>query len=183
MNEYAKEVRRKDRQQSDLSFLKDLLQNSISCSIAIERDGYPLNHVAFFVYHEPNHEIVFHYSKHGFAGAEITTGKKACISIYKYGKLYTAEHAVDFGCEYQSAILYGTIEVISNEEERLRAMDIFFQKFFAHIPTNTYENFTSRDAKTIEVARIKIADWFGKEHRVPDLAISSFYPSIDAMMK
>ena len=130
MDEYSKHVRRKDRQETDPFFLKKLLHDAVSCSIAIERDGYPLNHVAFFVFDEAAHEIIFHFSKHGFAGQEIIDGKKASISVYKYGKLYTAKRAVDFGCEYQSAIVYGTVEILKEEEQRLRAMDLFFLIFF-----------------------------------------------------
>ena len=183
MDEYSKHVRRKDRQETDPFFLKKLLHDSVSCSIAIERDGYPLNHVAFFVFDEAAHEIIFHFSKHGFAGQEIIDGKKASISVYKYGKLYTAKRAVDFGCEYQSAIVYGTVEILKDEEQRLSAMDLFFQKFFSGIPKASYDGFTSQDAKPIHVAKIRIEDWFGKEHLVPALALSSFYPASDPMIK
>jgi nitroimidazol reductase NimA-like FMN-containing flavoprotein (pyridoxamine 5'-phosphate oxidase superfamily) len=175
MNNYSQQVRRKDRQENDPEFLKTLLHNSASCSIAIQREGYPLNHIAFFAYDEPDHEIIFHFSRHGFAGEEIADGKKACIAVYKYGKLYTAERAVDFGCEYQSAIIYGTIRILKEEEERMPAMRIFFQKFFSHIPAGDYADFTTTEAKPIHVARVKIEDWFGKEHLVPAKALSSFY--------
>jgi uncharacterized protein len=183
LDKYSKHVRRKDRQETDPFFLKKLLHDSVSCSIAIERDGYPLNHVAFFVYDEAAHEIIFHFSRHGFAGEEIIDGKKASISVYKYGKLYTAKRAVDFGCEYQSAILYGTVEILKDEEQRLHAMDLFFQKFFSGIPKGSYDDFTSQDAKPIHVAKIRIEDWFGKEHLLPDLALSSFYPAPDPVIK
>jgi nitroimidazol reductase NimA-like FMN-containing flavoprotein (pyridoxamine 5'-phosphate oxidase superfamily) len=177
VDEYARHVRRKDRQESSPSFLKKLLHDSVSCSIAIERAGYPINHVAFFLYNEAANEIIFNFSKHGFAGKEITDGKKATISVYKYGKLYTAKRAVDFGCEYQSAILYGTIKILKEDDERLQAMDMFFQKFFSGIPKGSYDSFTLRDAGPIHVAKIGIEDWLGKEHLVPPLALSSFYPA------
>lgn len=175
MNNYADQVRRKDREKTEPRFLRDLLYKSPSCSIAIQREGYPLNHVAFFAYDEPGHEIIFHFSKHGFAGQEIIDGKKASISVYKYGKLYTAERAVDFGCEYQSVIIYGTIRVLDRDDERMQAMRIFFDKFFAHTPKDAYADFTVNDARPIHVARVKIEDWFGKEHRVPPQARTSFY--------
>jgi len=183
VDEYSKHVRRKDRQETDPFFLKELLHDSVSCSIAIEKDGYPLNHVAFFVFDEAAHEIIFHFSKHGFAGQEIIDGKKASLSVYKYGKLYTAKRAVDFGCEYQSAIIYGTVEILKDEEQRLRAMDLFFQKFFSGIPNESYDGFTSQDANPIHVAKIRIEDWFGKEHLVPALALSSFYPALSPVIK
>jgi nitroimidazol reductase NimA-like FMN-containing flavoprotein (pyridoxamine 5'-phosphate oxidase superfamily) len=183
LENYSKEVRRKDRQQADPAFLKDLLNGSVSCTIAIERDGYPLNHVAFFAYDETNHEIVFHFSKHGFASEEITNDKKVCISVYKYGKLYTAKRAVDFGCEYQSVIIYGTLRILVDQTERMKAMALFFDKFFKQVAQDRYDSFTDQDAKPIHVARIKIDDWFGKEHRVPPFANDSFYPAQNAIIK
>ena len=183
MEDYAKHVRRKDRQESDPAFLRDLLHNSVSCSIAVERDGYPLNHVAFFVYDEPANEIIFHFSKHGFAGDEIVEGRKVCVSVHKYGKLYTAKRAVDFGCEYQSIIIYGTIHVLTDESERLNGMKVFFEKFFSNVPAGSYDNFTTQDAKPIHVAKIKIENWFGKQHLVPEIAIDAFYPAVDPVIK
>lgn len=174
MSEYADHVRRKDRQKQDLSFLHDLLRNSVSCSIAVEKTGFPFVHVAFFVFDETENEIVFHFSKHGYAGEEIIDGKKAAISVYKYGKLYTAEKAVDFGCEYQSVILYGKISIVTDENERMRAMQQFFLKFFGHVQEQ-YEPFTPTQAKPIHVAKMKISEWFGKEHLVPAFAKDSFY--------
>lgn len=182
MSDYPNNVRRKDRQETEVEFLKELLHNAVSCSIAIEKEGFPLIHVAFFIYDESSHEIIFHFSKHGFGGQEIAMGKKACVSIYKYGKLYTAQKAVDFGCEYQSVIIYGNIRIIEDEQERLGAMEVFFNKFFNHIPKNEYEAFTSAQAKPIHVAKIKIDQWFGKEHRVPEKALASFYPAINPIM-
>ncbi len=179
MKEYPKEVRRKDRQQADPSFLKALLNSSVSCTIAIESDGYPHNHVAFFSYDEPADEIVFHFSKHGVAAKEITDGKKVCVSVHKYGKLYTAKRAVDFGCEYQSVIIYGTIRILKEEKDRMAAMALFFNKFFKSVPAENYEPFTEQDAKPVHVARITIEKWFGKEHRVPTLALDSFLPSME----
>lgn len=182
MSNYSRQVRRKDRQKTDPQFLIDLLRKAASCSIAVERDGYPLNHVAFFVYDEQNHEIIFHFSKHGFAGDEITNGKKVSVSVYRYGKLYTADRAVDFGCEYQSIIIYGTIRVLDNEDERMEAMRIFFDKFFPTTPKDSYTDFTPDDTKPIHVVRVKIEDWFAKEHLVPEKAKSSFYYPVNPVI-
>ncbi len=154
--------------------MHELLINSASCTIAVEKDGFPFLHVAFFAFDKEANEIIFHFSKHGYAGEQITDGKKATISVYKYGKLYTAEKAVDFGCEYQSIILYGNIEIVTDETERLAAMQKFFLKFFGHVD-EAYEAFTSAQAKPIHVARFTIADWFGKEHLLPEFAKQRFY--------
>jgi nitroimidazol reductase NimA-like FMN-containing flavoprotein (pyridoxamine 5'-phosphate oxidase superfamily) len=182
MNDYSKKVRRTDRQEAEEEFLTDLLNESVSCSIAIEKEGFPMMHVAFFVYDELTREIIFHFSKHGYAGEEITDGKKVCVSVYKYGKLYTAAKAVDFGCEYQSVIIYGKIRIVTDEAERMDAMQVFFDKFFAHIPKDTFEQMTSVQAKPIYVAKIKIEDWFGKQHLTPEAALDAFYYPVSPLI-
>ncbi len=63
----------------------------------------------------------------------------------------------------------GRLKFLQTEEERIHAMDLFFQKFFSGIPKDSYDDFTTQDAKPIHVAKIKIEDWFGKEHLVPAL--------------
>nr|WP_295933150.1 pyridoxamine 5'-phosphate oxidase family protein [uncultured Dyadobacter sp.] len=183
MKDYPQSVRRKDRQESEVTFLHEILDNAVSCSIAIEKDGYPLVHVAFYHFDAEHNDIVFHFSKHGYAGEEITDGKKVSVSVYKYGRLYTASRAVDFGCEYQSVIIYGKIRIITSEEERMQAMSGFFDRFFGHIPKEHYEAFTSAQSKPIHVAKIRIDQWFGKEHLLPAIATDAFFPPFPSVLQ
>lgn len=183
MKDYPQTVRRKDRQETDIAFLHEVLTNSVSCSIAIEKEGYPLIHVAFYHFDEANNDIVFHFSKHGHAGEEITDGKKVSVSVYKYGRLYAAPKAVDFGCEYQSVIMYGKIRIIGSEEERMQAMSDFFDRYFHQIPKDQFEAFTTAQSKPIHVAKIRIEQWFGKEYAVPAIATDAFFPDFPALME
>jgi len=173
-------LRRTDRQEADTTFLHSMLNNAISCSVAIPTGDYPLIHATFFIYDQVNDEVIFHFSKYGFGGQEIANEKKVAISIYKYGKLYTADNAVDFGCEYQSIVIYGKIRIVGEEAEKMHAMKIFFDKFFSHIPKDSYKDFTVTEANPIHVVKVKIDHWFGKQHLVPEKAITSFYPAFKA---
>jgi nitroimidazol reductase NimA-like FMN-containing flavoprotein (pyridoxamine 5'-phosphate oxidase superfamily) len=175
MEQYTTEVRRKDRQEKDVSFLKRILEENLSCTISVERSGQPLLHTAFFAYNESTHSITFHFSKHGWAGKEMTGDKKATVSIYKTGKLYTAPKAVDFGCEYESVIIYGQLRIINDEAEKTHTLNLLFQKSFAHVPKDSYQHFTPNEAKQINVGSIHIDNWVGKAHYVPGFAIDSFY--------
>ncbi len=175
MNEYAKDVRRKDRQIKDDTFLTEMLHESLACSIAIEREGHPLLHTAFYAYDAAGEAVTFHFSKHGWAGNEITTGKKATISMYKYGKLYTAQKAVDFGSEYKSVMIYGKVRLITDDDEKRQTLELLFQKFFSGVAADSYKPFTLQEAGQINVASVKIDDWTGKAHLKPASAIDSFY--------
>lgn len=177
MNPKLNKIRRSDRQETDKAFLIDLLENSISCSIAVETGDYPLIHVAFFAYDNEQDDIVFHFSKYGYAGEQLLDGKKVTVSLYKYGKLYTASKAVDFGCEYMSAIIRSHLRIIEDEGERMKAMQLFFNKFFVDIQKSDYTEFTTTEMNPVMVARIKVENWLGKQHRVPETkAKKSFYP-------
>lgn len=175
MDDKKHTVRRKDREKPDDAFLKQMLINTASCSIAVvDQNGDPTNHIAFFVYDEPNNEIIVHMSRHGYFGSHIFDQKKVCVAIFKTGELYTAKEAADFGCEYQSVIVYGKAVIVEDQKEEIRLMKLFFDKFFAHIPKSEFEDFPPVKLKPIFIIRIKIESWFGKEHRVPEHAVSSF---------
>ena len=182
MNKQFDKVRRADRQETETGFLYGILSDTLTCSVAVSTPTHPLLHSTFFAFDHLTQEIIFHFSKYGFAGEQILDGREVTISGYKYGKLYTAEKAVDFGGEYQSVIVYGKIRIISEEQEKLKAMEFFFDRFFPHIPKSDYKNFTPSEANPISVAKVKIDKWFGKEHRVPDKATSAFYSSISPML-
>lgn len=175
-------VRRTDRQETDSTFLYKILESSISCTIAVATEEYPLIQATFFAFDKTNNEVVFHFSKYGFSGQEIIPDKNITISVYKYGKLYTAEKAVDFGGEYQSVIIYGKIRIVDNETEKMQAMQLFFDKFFRHIPQSEYKPFTVTEANPIHVIKVKIDKWIGKQHLLPPTAILSFYPEVSPVI-
>lgn len=175
MEEYVTTVRRKDRQEKDETFLKKMLETTMACTLSVEREGQPMLHTAFFAYDEMTNAITFHFSKHGWAGNELTDGKKITISIYKTGKLYTAAKAVDFGGEYESIIIYGRLKIATDPDEKMRTLDSLFQRFFSKIPTDTYIAFTLDEAKQIHVGNVQIDEWVGKAHAVPHVAIDSFW--------
>jgi nitroimidazol reductase NimA-like FMN-containing flavoprotein (pyridoxamine 5'-phosphate oxidase superfamily) len=176
MEKQFDKIRRTDRQETDSAFLYQLLENSTSCTVAVATAEYPLVQATFFAFDKMNNEVIFHFSKYGFSGQEIMTGKNITISVYKSGKLYTAEKAVDFGGEYQSVIIYRKIRVVDHETEKMQAMQIFFDKYFADIPASDYKPFTVTEANPIHVVKVKIKKWIGKQHILPPSAIQSFYP-------
>lgn len=183
MEKQFDKIRRTDRQETDPQFLHDLLANSMSCSVAVSTGDFPLIHSTFFVYDNVKDEVIFHFSKYGFGGQEIQNGKKVAISVYKYGKLYTAEKAVDFGCEYQSIIMYGQIRIVESDEEKMAAMKMFFNKFFSHIPQRDYKETTLSEINPIYVIKVKIDKWFGKQHLVPEKALTSFYAELKPVIE
>jgi nitroimidazol reductase NimA-like FMN-containing flavoprotein (pyridoxamine 5'-phosphate oxidase superfamily) len=178
MSSKADTVRRKDRQETDSSFLHLLLENSTSCTVAASTTDHPFIHATFFVYDKEHDEINFHFSKYGFGGEVIQNDTKVSISVYQSGKFYTAAKAVDFGCEYQSVIIYGKIRIVEDDTERMSAMKMFFDKFFKHIPKSAYNDVALTEINPVYVVKVKIEKWFGKQHRVPDTALSAFYPDV-----
>jgi uncharacterized protein len=108
----------------------------------------------------------------------IQNDTKVSISVYQSGKLYTAEKAVDFGSEYQSVVIYGKIRIVTDDTEKMSAMKMFFDKFFRHIPKSEYKDVALTEISPVHVVKVKIEKWFGKQHRVPEKAVSSFYPEL-----
>ena len=176
-------VRRTDRQKEELDFMHALLENTVSCTVAVNTDENPLIHSTFFDFDKENNEIMFHFSKYGHGGNEMVNDKPISISVYKYGKLYTSERAVNFGGEYQSVIIYGKIRIVDEQEEKMNAMKRFFNKFFSHISDSAYKEATVTEANPIHVVKVKIDKWFGKQHLVPETALSSFYSDFNPLIE
>ncbi len=174
MSKHEIKIRRKDREKGDVGFFRMMVTHCPSCSIAYVDSEVPANHVAFFVYDENSNEIIFHLSKHGYGGSALTGGKTVCISLYKFGDLYTAAKAVDFGSEYQSVVIYGIAQIEESESEKMRLMKIFFEKFFPKFNGHSFSDFTTVDIKPIYVVRVKVDKWFAKQHRTPEYAMSHF---------
>ena len=174
-------VRRTDRQKEETDFMYSLLENTASCTVAVNTSDFPLVHSTFFDFDKANNEIMFHFSKYGHGGNEMVNEKPIAISVYKYGKLYTSEKAVNFGGEYQSIIVYGKIRIVEGEE-KMEAMKSFFDKFFPDYPTTDYKEATVTEANPIHVVKVKIDKWFGKQHLVPETALSSFYSDFNPLI-
>ncbi len=175
-------IRRSDRQESDINYLLHVLETSMTCTIAISSEDYPWIHSTFFVFDKENQDIVFHFSKYGYGGQQIQNDKKISISIFKYGKLYAADKAVDFGGEYQSIIVYGKVRIIENETEKMDAMKLFFNKYFGNVSNSNYKSFTPLEAHPIYVIKVKIEEWFGKQHLVPEKANEAYYSELGSMI-
>jgi uncharacterized protein len=182
MSSYLKSVRRTDRQRSEVDFFHRMMSETMACTISINTEDYPISHLAFFAYEAETNSVSFHFSKHGQAGQFMTDGKKVCISVFKCGKLYTGKSALDFGSEYQSIIIYGTIRIITDENERMKTMHALFEKFFANIPKDSFKSFSHKDTEPLTIVHVSIEDWFGKEHLVPENATDSFYHSISPLI-
>jgi nitroimidazol reductase NimA-like FMN-containing flavoprotein (pyridoxamine 5'-phosphate oxidase superfamily) len=178
MSSYSKNIRRKDRAQSELDFFKRMMVETLACTISVGTDDYPLTHVAFFAYDDSSHSISFHFSRHGQAGNAFTDGRKVCISVYKCGKLYTGKTALDFGSEYQSIIVYGTVKMLTEEKDRMKEMRALFDKCFRDVPKDSYKDFSHKDTDPLNIVQVRIDDWLGKEHLLPETATGSFYHPI-----
>jgi len=168
MAEYNK-VRRTDREVKDVTFYKNMLKHSASCSIALtDVNGNPYVNSNFFLYNGEENAFYFHTAGRGNTRNIIEHNNNVCISVSQMGRLYPAKSAPDFGVEYYSVTIFGNAAIVTDESLLLWFFNGFLQKYFPHIPSTEYAPPAIEYARRATIYKVTINDWTAKKHEVAD---------------
>jgi nitroimidazol reductase NimA-like FMN-containing flavoprotein (pyridoxamine 5'-phosphate oxidase superfamily) len=166
MAEYFK-VRRKDREVNEEAFYKEMLAGSASCAIGLaDSKGNPYVNSNYFLYDATADVIYFHTAGNGYTRSIIEQNNNICISISKTGRLYPAKKAIDFGTEYYSVTVFGTVEIVEDEKDIITFFTNFLQKYFPHIKQTEYQAPTIQEARRAAVYKVTITNRTAKMHVV-----------------
>jgi nitroimidazol reductase NimA-like FMN-containing flavoprotein (pyridoxamine 5'-phosphate oxidase superfamily) len=168
MNNQAKSInqpRRKDRAKDD-AWIKALLKRVPFGMIATECDGQPFVKPTLFVYAEDQNAIYIHGALEGRMYANIECNPRVSFCIAEMGRLLPADTAMEVGVEYASAVVFGTIEVLTDDNEAQLALQMLLDRFFPHLKAGVdYRGILPEEVNQTAVYRVKIDSWSGKEDR------------------
>lgn len=169
------EMRRKDRAQ-DEAWINEYLNNSPFAAIATLHGEQPFINQNIFVFDEENNCIYFHTAKEGRARYNIEQHTKVCLSTGEMGRLLPAEVALEFSVEYKSVVVFGTVEIIEDEEKTKYALQLLMDKYFPHLkPGKDYREIIPEELKRTSVFRISIEHLSGKEKKVDENFPGAFF--------
>lgn len=162
------EMRRKDRAK-DEEWIKEYLTISPFAAIATLHGDQPFINQNIFVYDEENNCIYFHTAKEGRARYNIERHTKVCLSVGEMGRLLPAKVALEFSVEYKSVIVFGTAEIIEDEEKAKYALQKLMDKYFPQFnPGKDYREIIPDELKRTSVFKITIEQMSGKEKKVDE---------------
>lgn len=172
------EMRRKDRAKDD-KWIKEFLNAAPFAAISTLHGGQPFINNNIFVYDEDENCIYFHTSKEGRLRYSITENTKVCLSAAEMGRLLPADVALEFSVEYKSVIVFGSVEIIEEEEKAKAALQKLMDKYFPnHKPGKDYREIIPEEIKRTSVYKIIIESMSGKEKKVEEDFPGAFVYSV-----
>ena len=84
------------------------------------------------------------------------------------GRLLPAMYARNFSVEYSGVIAYGSVEILTDETECGRVLQLLLDKYAPHLrPDLHYRPITPAEIAQTSVYRIRIERWSGKRKVAP----------------
>ncbi len=168
-------MRKSERAQDD-DWIRAFLNNAPFGSLATQSQGQPFIHVKNIVYDEASHAIYFHGARTGRGPSNLAEDGRVCLSVSEMGRLRTDEVALEFGVEYASVIVFGKASLLTDDEEKLRGLQMLMDKYFPHLrPGEHYRPITEDELKRTAVYRIDIDEWSGKQEKADDDETGAFF--------
>ena len=163
------DVRRKDRQMTDETWIKTMLRECATCTLATVADGQPFINMNLYAYDEIAHIIYMHTARVGRTHDNIAHDERVCFSVSEMGRLLPADTALEMSVEYASVIVFGRAANVDDPNEARHALQLLLDKYFAHLHSGAdYRPITDEELARTAVYRITIDDWSAKRKRVAD---------------
>ena len=168
-NKGLTEMRRKDRQVTDEAWMKALLHRGAFGTLGTCRDGQPFLNTNNYVYDEPGHAIYFHRAKTGRTSENLAHNPRVCYTVSEMGRILPSDKAIDFGVEFRSVVIFGTAELVEDEGEKARVLQMLLSKHAPHLkPGTDYRPPQPDEIKRTAVYKIPIEQWSGKQEEKGD---------------
>lgn len=160
----ANQQRHSEHSQSD-AWVADFLSQAQIAHIATRWDEQPFITPTPFWYNLQQHEIYFHANIVGRARASAERHTQVCFEASEFGKLLPANVALEFSIQYQSAIVFGTLRLLEDLDEKRRVRAGLLAKYFPALTAGQeYRPITEPELKRTSVYAITIKSWSGKKN-------------------
>jgi nitroimidazol reductase NimA-like FMN-containing flavoprotein (pyridoxamine 5'-phosphate oxidase superfamily) len=149
----------------DDAWIHDFLARARVGHIATRWDEQPFITPTSFWYDPGRHEIYFHSNIVGRLRANVDRHPQVCFEASEAGRLLPSNVALEFSIQFESAIAFGKIRVIADEEEQRRALYGLIAKYFPRMsPGEHYRPITDKELNRTSVYAIAVESWSGKRN-------------------
>lgn len=162
LESYTK-IRRKDREVSDESWIKDILRYEPYCTVATVENKQPFIRPSAFYYSESDHAIFIHGAHSGRNFDNLTKNSDVCLCIYVVGKMRGHKRAFEFFLEQAGVIVFGSASIQADSRKKHEVMQALFEKHTPHLTAHTdYEPASQSEIDQTTIYQIDIKSWSGK---------------------
>ena len=128
-------------------------------------DDQPFITPVIFWYDPAKREIYLHTNITGRLRANIERNPKVSLEACEMGKLLPSNIALGFAMQYESAVVFGSMRLLTDEAECKRVLYGLIAKYFPGMqPDDQYRPVTTEELERTAVFAIAIESWSGKRN-------------------
>jgi uncharacterized protein len=150
-------MRRKDREIIDHKLIDDILSNSIICRVAMMDGDKP--YIVPLNYGYCDNALFIHSASVGKKIELLKLNNKVCFEIDVEGELIKADISCDWSINYCSLIGYGTMDIITDFDEKQAGLDIIMKQH-GKSENNIYKK---SNVEAIVILKLNIEQITGKQ--------------------
>jgi nitroimidazol reductase NimA-like FMN-containing flavoprotein (pyridoxamine 5'-phosphate oxidase superfamily) len=149
-------MRRKDKEIHDSAIIQEILNKSLICRIALFDEVYPYIVPMNYGYHD--HNLYFHCAIKGKKIDLIKKNNKVAFEIEYFHEIIKKELSCDWTTKYRSIMGTGFIDIITDNDEKRKGLDILMQQHGRK--ANTYNE---KSLKRVVVLKLSITELSAKQ--------------------
>jgi nitroimidazol reductase NimA-like FMN-containing flavoprotein (pyridoxamine 5'-phosphate oxidase superfamily) len=169
---------RKDRSKDD-AWIRAALERMPFGMLATENEGQPFIKPTTFAYDQAENAIYIHGALAGRMRANIELNPRVCFCIAEMGRLLPADTAMEVGVEYASAVVFGSMEEVTDQAQATHGLQLLLERYFSYMKAGVdYREVQPEEVDVTAVYRIRIDSWSGKEtHASADFPGAFYFKS------
>lgn len=157
-------IRRQDREIVGRESIAALLERAPFGSVATSVNDQPFVTPNLFWFNRSRQRICFPTASEGRTRGNIEHNSRVFFGIGEIGQRLPADSALEFACEYPSAIVFGDCRLVDSETGQRTALQGLLDKYFPELkPDVDCHGMTIEELERTSVFAIGIESWSGKE--------------------
>ena len=149
----------------DDAWIRKFLDKAAIGHISHSRGDQPFVTPTNFWYDDAGRRIIFHSNITGRTRSNMENNPKVCMEISEYGRFLPANTALEFGVQYRSVMVFGTVHILEENKEKIEVLNNLLKKYFPNLtPGKEYRPITEPELARTTVYAIRIDSWSGKEN-------------------
>jgi nitroimidazol reductase NimA-like FMN-containing flavoprotein (pyridoxamine 5'-phosphate oxidase superfamily) len=170
--------RRPERAQPD-DWIRDFLRRAPIGHVATRWGEQPFITPTNFWYDEERNEIVFHSNVVGRVRANAERHPEVCFEASEFGRLLPSNIALEFSIQYESAVVFGKVRLLQDDDEKRRALYGLLAKYFPKMTAGKqYRPIADQELKRTSVYAIAVDSWSGKRNWPDQAEQSGEWPAL-----
>jgi hypothetical protein len=150
-------MRRKQHEITDQGIIENILSKSEVCRVGILDGDKP--YIVPLNYGYKDNAIYIHSAPLGKKIELLKQNNYVCFEIEFHSEVYRKDKACDWGTKYRSVIGYGSIDFITDFEQKKAGLDIIM----AHYGKNDNNVYQDKQVEFIVILKLNIEEITGKQ--------------------